>query len=78
MRKRKRVGNHVEQKQMCVPIADKYLLTIEETKQYFNLGRDKIYELARIRGAEYVVHNGRNILINRKKLEEYLVEERYI
>lgn len=68
----------MEQNPTYVPIAEKYLLTIEETKIYFNLGRDKIYELAKIHGAEYVVHNGRNILINRKKLEEYLLQERYI
>lgn len=63
---------------IMVPISEKYLLTIEEARAYFNIGRDKIYELAKIRGAEYVVHNGRNILINRQKLEEYLLEERYI
>ena len=63
---------------IAIPISEKYLLTIEEARAYFNIGRDKIYELAKIRGAEYVVHNGRNILINRKKLEEYLLEERYI
>ena len=60
---------------ITVPISEKYLLTIEEARAYFNIGRDKIYELAKIRGAEYVVHNGRNILINRQKLEEYLLEE---
>ena len=63
---------------ITVPISEKYLLKIEEASVYFNIGRDKIYELAKIRGADYVVHNGRNILINRKKLEEYLLEERYI
>lgn len=63
---------------ITVPISEKYLLTIEEARAYFNIGRDKIYELAKIRGTEYVVHNGRNILINRQKLEEYLLEERYI
>lgn len=63
---------------ISVPISEKYLLKIEEASVYFNIGRDKIYELAKIRGADYVVHNGRNILINRKKLEEYLLEERYI
>ena len=63
---------------ISVPISEKYLLKIEEASVYFNIGRDKIYELAKIKGADYVVHNGRNILINRKKLEEYLLEERYI
>ena len=63
---------------ISVPISEKYLLKIEEASVYFNIGRDKRYELAKIRGADYVVHNGRNILINRKKLEEYLLEERYI
>ena len=41
---------------ISVPISEKYLLKIEEASVYFNIGRDKIYELAKIRGADYVVH----------------------
>ena len=28
---------------IMVPISEKYLLTIEEARAYFNIGRDKIY-----------------------------------
>lgn len=67
-----------ENKIINIPIYEKYNLTIEEASQYFNIGRDKMYELTKIEGNKFVLHNGRNILIKRKLLEKYLEQNSYI
>ena len=61
-----------------VPIGEKFILTINEASEYFNLGRDKLYSLAKEHGNNFVLHNGRNILLKRKQLEKYLEQNTYI
>lgn len=63
---------------LYIPINEKFNLTIEEAGQYFNIGRDKLYELVNEEGCKYVLHNGRNILIKRKVFEKYLEQSTYI
>ena len=60
------------------PINEKFNLTIAEASEYFNIGRDKLYELAKEDGCKFVIHNGRSILIKRKVLEKYLEQVAYI
>ena len=60
-----------------VPIWEKSLLTIDEAIQYFNIGRDKLYELAKS-NEKFVLHNGRTILFKRKIFEKYLEQISYI
>ena len=55
-----------------VNIADKYLLTIEETAQYTNIGTKRIRELCHNPDCDFIVRAGVKILINRKKFEQYL------
>lgn len=61
-----------------VPIHEKFILTIEEASKYFNIGRDKMYKLANEEGCNFVLHNGRNILIKRKMFEKYIEQNMYI
>lgn len=61
-----------------IPISEKFNLTIEEASKYFNIGRDKLYELVKEEGCNYVLHNGRSILIKRKLFEKYLEQSIYI
>lgn len=65
-----------------VPIYEKFILTIEEASQYFNIGRDKLYELAKEdaskEGGKFVLYNGRNILIKRKSFERFIDQKTYI
>ena len=61
-----------------IPIHEKYNLTITEASEYFNIGRDKLYELAKEDGCKFTIHNGRNILIKRKMFEKYLEQISYI
>lgn len=68
----------LERTKQQVPICEKFTLTIEEASQYFNIGRDKLYALTKENGCKFVLHNGRNILIKRKQLENYLEQNTYI
>ena len=61
-----------------VPINEKFNLTIAEASEYFNIGRDKLYELAKEDGCKFVIHNGRSVLIKRKAFEKYLEQVAYI
>ena len=61
-----------------IPISEKFNLTIAEASEYFNIGRDKLYELAKEDGCKFVIHNGRSILIKRKVLEKHLEQVAYI
>lgn len=65
-------------KKTYVPINEKFNLTVEEASQYFNIGRDKLYELVNEDECKFVLHNGRNILIKRKIFEKYLEQNIYI
>lgn len=55
-----------------VNIENKYLLTIEETSKYTNIGTKRIRELCHNKDCDFVVKAGVKILINRKKFEQYL------
>lgn len=55
-----------------VPIAQKYNLTIEEAASYFNIGSDRIREIANEKKNELVLMVGTKKLIKRRKMEDYL------
>ena len=61
-----------------IPISQKFNLTISEACEYFNIGRDKLYELVKNDGCNFVLHNGRNVLIKRALFEKYLETISYI
>ena len=61
-----------------IPIHEKYILTIAEASEYFNIGRDKLYQIVKEDKCRFVIHNGRNVLIKRKALEKYLEQTSYI
>lgn len=61
-----------------VQLSEKFNLTIPEASAYFNIGRDKLYELAKEEGNNYTLHNGKVILFKRKQLEKYLEDKTYI
>ena len=61
-----------------VPIYEKFNLTVEEASKYFNIGRNKWYELVNEDECKFVLHKGRNILIKRKLFEKYLEQSAYI
>lgn len=54
-----------------VPIADKYMLTVEEAAAYFNIGEARIREITD-KFQDLYIMVGVKRLINRKKMEQYL------
>ena len=55
-----------------VPVCEKYNLTVEEASAYFNIGADRIREIAEEHKNEMVIMVGVKKLIRRKKMEEYM------
>lgn len=53
-------------------IAEKAMLTIEEAAEYSNIGQKKIREMANDPRCNFVLHSGRNVLIKRKRFEDFL------
>ena len=60
---------------LSVPIWEKYMLTVDEAVQYFEIGEKKIRNLiAENNGTDlcFTVQIGNKSLINRRKFEEFL------
>jgi len=55
----------------CVPIWEKYTLTIEEASKYFRIGENKLRRLAEENPAvSWIMMNGNRIQIKRKQFEK--------
>ena len=57
-----------------VPVAEKYLLTINESASYFNIGAKKMRRLAEEYTGEFSLYSGNRLLIIRTKFEKFLSE----
>lgn len=58
-----------------VPIKDKYMLTIKEASEYFNLGENKLRRIVEEhKGETFIFYNGQRLLIKRKQFEKILDE----
>lgn len=58
-----------------IPIWEKYLLTIKEASEYFNIGENKMYKIVSDyleSDYKFIVQNGGRTMINRKKFESFL------
>lgn len=55
-----------------VTTGEKYLLTIKEAGEYFNIGVKKMRRLAEENLGVFSVYSGNRYLINRTKFEEFL------
>ena len=55
-----------------MPTGEKYLLTIKEAGEYFNIGVKKMRRLAEENLGVFSVYSGNRYLINRTKFEEFL------
>ena len=62
-----------------VPIEHKFTLTPYEAAEYFGIGINHLYEMAKEPDCNFTVTVGRKkTIIIRQKLEEYLIEHRAI
>lgn len=58
-----------------VPISEKYMLSIAEASAYFGIGESKLRRLiSENKGADYILQNGRKVLIKRKQFERVIDE----
>lgn len=56
-----------------VPVWEKYILTIEEAAQYFQIGECKLRRLLEENpDEEYILANGNRKLIKRRLFEQYI------
>jgi excisionase family DNA binding protein len=56
----------------AIPISEKYMLTIKEASEYFNIGIKNMRRMAEQNTGFYAVFLGNRYLIVRKKFEEYM------
>lgn len=70
--------NQKENKNIIVPIWEKYALTIAEAARYFGVGENRIRELIKEPGCAYVLYVGKKALIKRKEFEKELSTTTYI
>ena len=67
------------EKDLTVPLWEKYLLTIEEAAVYFGIGENRLRELAALdMKREFTIDNGNRTLIKRKKFEGWLDDKKKI
>ena len=67
------------EKDLTVPLWEKYLLTIEEAAVYFGIGENRLRELAALdMKREFTIDNGNRNLIKRKKFEGWLDDKKKI
>ena len=71
-------GDCMEENKQYVPIEKKFLLTIEETAAYTNIGTKKIRELIKERDGDFTVRIGSKYLIRRIIFEDYLNNHYYL
>lgn len=61
------------EKQDRVPLWNKYMLTISEASEVFNIGENKLrFIIENNEGADFIMMNGNRNMIKRKLFEEYL------
>ena len=58
----------------CVPIADKYLLTIKEAAMYTNIGINRIENKLNEHMCPFVFYSGNKRLVKRIAFEKYISE----
>ena len=59
-------------------INKKYNLTIKEASQYYNIGENKLCELAKEDGCTFVLYVGKKCLIKCKNFEAFLDSTMYL
>ena len=60
-------------KKDSIPVHEKYVLTIREAAEYFNIGLKRMRQLAEENTDSFGLWNGNRFLIIRSRFEEYLL-----
>ena len=63
-----------ENNKTSVSVSEKYMLTIKEAAEYFNIGTKKMRRLAEDNLGRFAVYSGNRYLIIRTKFEKFVDE----
>ena len=58
----------------AIPVSEKYMLTMREASEYFNIGIKKMRRLAEDNIGRFAVYSGNRYLIIRTKFEKFIEE----
>ena len=64
----------MEEKEVLVPVSEKYTLTVKEAAAYFNIGIKRMRRLAEENTGRFSVFSGNKYLIIRNKFEKFIDE----
>ncbi len=67
----------MEEKQKVI-WKEKFMLTISEAAEYFNIGTNKLREMVKEPECDFVLYVGKRTLIKRERLENYLNQIVYL
>ena len=56
-----------------MPVSEKYMLTIKEAAEYFNIRIKKMRRLAEDNEGEFAIYMGNRYLVIRERFETYIV-----
>lgn len=59
-------------KEKGIPVSEKYMLSIKEASEYFNIGIKNMRRMAEENTGSYAVFMGNRYLIVRTKFEDYM------
>ena len=62
------------EKEVIVPVSEKYTLTVKEAAAYFNIGIKRMRRLAEENTGRFSVFSGNKYLIIRNKFEKFIDE----
>lgn len=63
----------MEEKELSIPIWQRYLLNINEAVQYYHIGENKLRSLINMNpDADYLLYVGNKALIKKKEFERFL------
>lgn len=70
---RKDEGGFMREGRKPMPVSEKYMLTIKEAAEYFNIGIKKMRCLAEDNEGEFAIYMGNRYLVIRERFETYIV-----
>ena len=71
--KERKEGGFMREGRKPMPVSEKYMLTIKEAAEYFNIGIKKMRRLAEDNEGEFAIYMGNRYLVIRERFETYIV-----
>ena len=71
--KERKEGGFMREGRKPMPVSEKYMLTIKEAAEYFNIGIKKMRRLAEDNEGEFALYMGHRYLVIRERFETYIV-----